>query len=292
MNNNKGNFAQDIIVLRSVYGKVGIKYYIQPCKDKFGNYPSCVKHVDVNGDMILSDAEKNDPDRNYFLKENQPIIVEDGFTLNLQNTRDRFIWEAIKNCQLIAPDRFATDEKGDYLIDGTMDKKSLHPRYGVAELYVDKPGVEIANKISRKKLIHKACEFIFTDDRGSEGRLLKARLLGKNMKNMPDADVEDFLLQVAEKTPEKIISLYTGPDISLRILFADARDKKVILVKNKLYVYGDDVVLGATDDAVITWMKDPKHKKILDLIRKDVYPDLYEDTTAKVDIVDDKKSKK
>ena len=49
-------------------------------------------------------------------------------------------------------------------------------------------------------------------------------------------DVEDFLLQVAEKTPEKIISLYTGPDISLRILFADARDKKVILVKNKFII--------------------------------------------------------
>lgn len=289
--NSKGNFSQDIIVLRSVYGKVGIKYYIQPCKDKFGNYPDCVKHVDINGDMILSDAEKNDPNRNYFLKENQPIIVEDGYTLNLENTRDRFIWEAIKNCQLIAPDRYAKDENGNNLIDGTMDWKSLHPRYGVAELYVDKPGVETANKISRKKLIHKACEFIFTDERGSEGRLLKARLLGKNMKNLPDADVEDFLLQVAEKTPEKIINLYTGSDTSLRILFADARDKKVILVKNKLYVYGDDVVLGATDDAVITWMKDPKHKKLLDLIRRDVYPDMYEDSSAKVDIVDDKKQK-
>jgi len=241
--------------------------------------------------MILSDAEKNDPDRNYFLKENQPIIIEDGFTLNLENTRDRFIWEAIKNCQLIAPDRYAKDENGNNLIDGTMDKKSLHPRYGIAELYVDKPGVETANKVTRKKLIHKACEYIFGDERGSEGRLLKARLLGKNMKNMPDADVEDYLLQIAEKSPEKIINLYTGSDTSLRILFADARDKKVILIKNKLYIYGDDVVLGATDDAVITWMKDPKHKKLLDLIRKDVYPEMY--ATEEVDIIEDtKKSKK
>ena len=95
------------------------------------------------------------------------------------------------------------------------------------------------------------------------------------MKNMPDADVEDFLLQVAEKNPDKIINLYTGTDMSLRILFMEARDKKVIMIKNKLYVYGDDVVLGATDDAVITWMKDPKHKKILELIRRDVFPEQY-----------------
>ena len=256
--NSKGNFAQDVIVLRSVYGKVGIKYYIQPCRDKYGNYPDCVKHVNANGDMILSDEERNSPNRKYFLEENKPIIIEDGYTLDLSKVRDQYIWEAIKNCELIAPDRYAKDENGNNLIDGTMDWKSKRPRYGIAELYVDKPGVETANKISRKKKIHKASEYIFTDERGAEGRLLKARLLGKNMKNMPDADVEDYLLQVAEKNPDKIINLYTGSDTSLRILFVDARDKKVIMIKNKLYVYGE-------------------------LIRRDVYPDMYKNEDLDLD---------
>ena len=71
--------------------------------------------------------------------------------------------------------------------------------------------------------------------------------------------------------------------MSLRILFMEARDKKVIIVKNKLYVYGDDVVLGATDDAVITWMKDPKHKKILELIRRDVFPEQYKSEDLDLD---------
>ena len=53
------------------------------------------------------------------------------------------------------------------------------------------------------------------------------------------------------------------------------RRKRIILIKNKLYVYGDDVVLGATDDAVITWMKQSKNKKILELIRHDTYPEMY-----------------
>ena len=108
------------------------------------------------------------------------------------------------------------------------------------------------------------------------------------MKNLPDADVEDYLLQVAEKNPDKIISLYTGSDTNLRLLFIDARDKKVIVSKNKIYCYGDNIFLGATDDAVITWMKEPKNKKILDMIRKDTYPDMY-DTTPMLDTGDDKK---
>jgi type I site-specific restriction endonuclease len=50
----------------------------------------------------------------------------------------------------------------------------------------------------------------------------------------------------------------------------------------------DNIFLGATDDAVITWMKEPKNKKILDMIRKDTYPDMY-DTTPMLDTGDDKK---
>jgi hypothetical protein len=52
----KSDFVQEIIVLRSVYGKVGQKYYINPCKDPNTKlFPSCVKRVDSNGDMIMTD---------------------------------------------------------------------------------------------------------------------------------------------------------------------------------------------------------------------------------------------
>ena len=263
----------NIIILRSTRGKVGQKYYIQPCKDKNGRLPDCVKHVNSQGDMILTDEERNSG--KYYIKENETFVFEDGKTFNLDDPIDKAQWAAIKNCPLIAPNRFAKDADGNFLIDGTANKNSKRQRYGVAELYVDMPGIETANRISRKKKIHNACSYIYDDPRGAEGRLIMARLLGKHMRNVADSDVEDYLLSVAEKDPEKIINLYTGTDTNLRILFADARDKKVILIKNKLYVYGDDVVLGATDDAVITWMKQSKNKKILELIRHDTYPEMY-----------------
>ena len=62
--------------------------------------------------------------------------------------------------------------------------------------------------------------------KGAEGRALKARLLGKNMRNAPDADITDYLLEISHKSPEKIIDLYTGGDINLRLMFIDAKDKK------------------------------------------------------------------
>ena len=265
--------SRNIIVLRSVYGKVGMTYFINPCKDKHGRLPNCVKHVNSQGDMILTDAERNSG--RVFIKETETFQVQDGTTYNLEDPYDFAIWEAIKHCPWIAPDRYAKDKNGNLLIDGTMGWSSRKPRYGIAELYVERPGYESAQKVSRKKKIHNAISFIIDDPKGSEGRILIARLLGKHMTNIPDADVEDYLLTIAEKDPDKIINLYTGDDVNLRYLCVEAKDKHIIYLKNKLYLYGDNIILGATDDAVIAWMKDPKNRKILELIKKDTYPDLY-----------------
>lgn len=266
--------TNEIIILRSVYGKVGQKYYIQPCKDQVtGRLPECVKRVNSQGDMILTDAERNSG--KYFIKETETFVIEDGKTFNLEDPIEQAQWEAIKNCVLIAPDRYAKDAQGNLLIDGTIGWKSAKPRYGIAELYIERPGYEAVKKVNKKRKIHNAVSYILDDPKGSEGRLLIAKLLGKRMSNLPDAEVEDYLLSVAEKNPDKIIDLYTGDDSTLRLLFIEAKDKHIIRLKNKLYIYTDNIVLGATDDAVIAWMKDPKNKKVLELIRKDTYPDLY-----------------
>ena len=263
------------VVLRSVRGKVGITVKIQPCKNpETSEYASCVKRVDSNGDMILSEAERNDPNRQYFIKETDTFDIVDGTTFDLENVRQRFIWEAIQYCPLIAPDYYAKDKNGNSLINGTPGWNSKAPRFGIAELYVERPGVEANRRVSRKKLKHDAESYIYGDERGYDGRVLKARLLGHRMDGMADADVTDYLLQVAERDPEKIINIYTGGDTAVRLLFIEARDKNIILYKNKLYTYADGVVLGATDEAAILFLKDPKNANVFKLIKQDTYPEL------------------
>lgn len=276
-----GDLKSNIVVLRSVFGKVGQKYYIQPQKDARGRYADCVKRVNSQGDIILTpeEIEKESKGLAAYIPETELFVIEDGKTFNLDDVYDRAVWEAIKNCDLIAPDRFAKNEKGDYLIDGTVDPRSKRPRYGTAELYVDRPGFEAQRRVTRRKLIVEASNYIMNDERGYEGRLLVAKVLGRDMKNQPNADVEDYLLSIAEKTPEKIINCYTGGDIQLRMLFIEAREKGVIVKKDGLFVYGEDgkVALGATDNAVIEWMKLSRNSKTLALIRKDTYQDVFED---------------
>lgn len=271
----------NIIVLRNIYDKItDMKYFIQPCKDKVtGQYPKCIKRVknlsDPNSEMIMSDRERDEYSEGKvaFFPENKVFVVQNGKTYNLDNMWEAAEWEAIKNCPLIVPDRNARDKQGNLLIDGPISKPNKPTRNGIAELYVDRPGLDTQRRVSKKQLIHKAESYIYDDVRGADGQRNMARILGKDMSNQPIADVIDYLTRVAEKDPNKIINLYTGGDIALRLLFIEAKEKHVIYLKNKLYLYGDNIVLGATDDAALAWMKDPKNLQVLELIKRDTYPE-------------------
>ena len=260
----------NIIILRSVYDKVSnMKYYIQPCKDpKTGLYPACVRKVNSSGDMILSAKDRTEyaEGRAVFFFFFHLFTIVSGKKYDLSNPYDKAEWDCIKNSKIIAKDRNEKDSKGNFVIDGIKARPNNPGRNGVAELYIDRPGLDTARRVSKAKLRNQAENFILNDERGVDGQLNMALILGKDMSNQPAADVIDYLMRVAEKDPEKIIGLYTGGDINLRLLFINAKKKHVIYIKNKLYLYGDSVVLGATDDAVLAWMKDPRNQKVLELI--------------------------
>ncbi len=270
-----GDIKSNIVVLRSVWGKRGQKYYIQPQKNSKGQYPDCVRKVNAEGDMILKPGD--DPD--FLIPENRIFTIQDGTTFNLNDPYQEVEWRAIENCFLIAPSRFAKDDSGNYLIDGTTDAITnsafgTKSRYGRAELYIERPGLESQQKVTRAKLRLQATNYIY--QYGYEDWLTFAKVLGKNMENLPAPDVEYFLISVAEKTPEKIIDICSGGDLSNRVLFITAKERGIIRKKNGMYIYGEDgeLILGASEEAVIDWMRQPKNKKTLELIRKDAYPDL------------------
>lgn len=264
---------KNIIVLRSVYGKVIDKYILGVAKDPItGRYPDCVRRVNSMGDMILSDKDRNSGE--VLIPETQVFEVKDGTTLNLEDPWEKAEWECIKHSSIIALSRDARDSKGNLLIDGEDARGKMNARYGLAELYVEAPELESVKRISTRQLRHKAEAYIFDDEKGAMGRVFHARLLGKDMKAAPDSEVTEYLLDIAQRDPQRIIDVYAGSDTGIRLLIIEAREKHVINIKNKVYVYADDIVLGITEDAVLAYLKDPKNKKILELIKRDTYPEL------------------
>ena len=117
-------------------------------------------------------------------------------------------------------------------------------------------------------------------DDSFDGRLTKCKLLGRNFKNAPASDVEDYLYNKAESNPQMVIDLYTNGDTALQLLFIDAKDRNVITKQHGLFMYGE-TSLGATDESVILFFKIPENKTILDLIKRDTYPEFVQKVTSK-----------
>lgn len=256
------------IILRSVYGKVNQTYFIQPCPNpKTGKLPSCVKTVDSHGDMILSEDEitRMNAGEVHFVPANWVFEIVDGTHYDLSDVVDKANWEAIEYCNWIAKDRYQRDAQGDLIIDGGAK------RYGVADLYVERPGEITKAKINKKQLVYRALSYIYEDSESEQVK--KCRVLGRNLNTAIPADILDYLIEIAEKNPKKIIDLYEGEDWKMHLFILDALDRGIIRKSEGIYKY-DDKMLGGSIEATVTFLRDIRFKKLVDSIKRETYPNL------------------
>ena len=256
------------IILRSVYGKVNQTYFIQPCPNpRTGKFPDCVKTVDSHGDMILSedDVKAMSSGEKHFIPANFVFEIVDGTRFDLDDIVDKAKWEAIEYCNWIAKDRYQRDSEGNLIIDGGTK------RYGVADLYVERPGEITKVKLNKKQLVHRACSYIYEDS--EQERIKKCKVLGRNLSNAVPSDIEDYLISYAEKDPKTIINLYEGEDWKMQLFILDAIERGVIRRSEGIYKY-DDKILGASMEAVVIFLRDVRFKKILDSLKRETYPNL------------------
>jgi len=100
----------------------------------------------------MSEKERNDysEGKAAFFPENHVFEIVSGKTFNLDNIYDKAEWEAIENCPLIAKSRDERDINGNLVIDGPKSTPTKPARNGVAELYIDRPGLDTQKRVSHK----------------------------------------------------------------------------------------------------------------------------------------------
>ncbi len=271
------------VVLNGTYNKTpGQKYKITPLPDKQGRYPSCVRRVNSMGEMILSEkdiAAMNNGNA-IFIPENKVFEIEHGTTFNLNDPYQAAVWECIKNSNLIAPEREAKDAAGAYMIDGgttTVDKnENPHGRWGIAELYIVRPGASAKVKNDLRKLIHQAESLIFEDS--LDHMVMICKLFEKDMSHTNSNDVTAFLLSQAQSNPEKVIRYYNSEEASVRLLLIMARDKGIVSKRDD-GLYYSDIKLGSTMDFAVS--KVMQDTAIKEEIKKETFPELEKVKTTK-----------
>ena len=261
------------IILRSAYGKVNQIYFIQPCPNpRTGRLPDCVRLVKGDAskgptEMILSedDIDRMNRGEAHFIPADAVFEIVDGTRFDLDDPIDAAKWAAIEQCNWIAKDRFQRDAEGNLVIDGNARK------YGVADLYVERPGEITKFKMDKKQIVFKAMQYIYEDSETE--RIKKCRVLGRNLSTAIPADILDYLIEIAERDPRKIINLYEGEDWKMQLFILDAIDRGVIRKADGIYKY-DDKMLGGSMEATVTFLRDIRYKKLLDSIKRETYPEL------------------
>jgi hypothetical protein len=251
-------------VFRHAYriGKAVFQAYPNP---ETWQLPSHVKVPDSNGDIHLT--EKEEALRNagtIFLKSTMNFEIEDGKEFDLKRPMDFAIWEAIKHNPAIVDSRTARDEKGNLIIDGDGF------RYGKADYWIERSNAITNTSVNKEEQKIDAKLYIKKDS--PEGLILKAKLLGKYINTMTINDLKDYLYGKAESDPESILDLYEGTDTNIRLLLVEAQEKGVIEVRDNIYYFGRNNILGANTDSVIAFLKAPSNHLLLETIKKTVHP--------------------
>lgn len=232
---------------------------IHPIKNPLtGEYPSCVRKVSSSGDIIYNNGD--DPST-YFVRETEGIIIKNGTDFDLTNAIQKAKWDAIKFSDLIFDPKGKVDENGNVI----AEPSELAPP--TALFFVERVADEAKKRNSKERLKTKAKNFIYSDT--INGLKTKAMILGCFVKTSTSEEIEEYLVNIANSDPQKVINLYTGSDTKLYLYFIYGKEYNILQNKGGLYIYGDSII-GRTDSDCVTYFKNPNNKAITDRIIKEI----------------------
>ncbi len=242
-----GTPLDKIIVLKSVF-KQG-KTTVQPVADGMGWY---------KGIPRLSEDEKRA--LVHWAEPESKFVIKEGTTFNLNDDAQRITWNWVQFSPCIC---------------ATKDEVQHTPG---AEFYIHLENEEAKANVSKMELKFKATEYVLKDN--SVNYPMRAELLGVNMDGESPIIIKDYLMEMADKSPEKILGIYAAKDISIRLLLLKALKKQIIRIGDGgLYMYGSNV-LGTTETTSISWLANPDNAEIVKVLQREVDPNYFKKTIA------------
>lgn len=242
-----GTPTDKIIVLKSVY-KTG-KTIVQPVSDGLGWYKGL--------DRLSEDDKRK---KKVWAEPSSKFILKDGVTFDLNDPAQKMTWEWVKYCSCIAESEEDCQHSKD------------------AEFYIFLENEEAAKNVSRRELKIRAANKILGD--ASANYAQRAEMLGVNMDYARPTVIKEFLLEQADLVPEKVLRIYEGADVAVKLTLLQALKKGVVVLDQAGFFRYGNTVMGMTEKSAIDWMQDKAHSSLVDMIVKDTNPTELEDANV------------
>lgn len=247
-----GTVADKVIEIKAIYKTT--KFTIQPAFDPNKKWWAGVAR--------LSDEQKKEEDYYIVVGETAPdrqhlntkLTLKDGLIFDLKEKIDRINWEWVKHCPQVAMS-FAEAQSSKALFyvhiegrESEMRTRTVEKRFEAVKLVMEDA---VTNYVNR------------------------ALLLGVDMETSQPAVIKDFLLEVAEKTPDKIFRVYRDKAMKVHLLYLKAKKAGIIKVdhRDNVITYAS-TILGISDESAITYLQN--NEDILMLVERDVNPSYFE----------------
>ena len=250
-----------IIEIRSVY-KNG-KQTVQPAWDANTNWWAGVERlsdeIKKTREYYVTVGEHKDQAR-----LNTKVVLKHGLRFDLNNLVDRINWAWIKHLDCLA-----------------MSFKEAQE--SKATWYVHIEGREAEVSVAAKELRFKAMEYVINDPVVNYAN--RALLLNFDMSGETPSVIKDFLLEVAEKEPKKILHIYRDKSMKINLLYAQAKQKGIIVesTSDGVVKYGV-TILGVSPESAIAFLQN--NEDLLELLERDVKPEYFkakeQETTTSV----------
>jgi hypothetical protein len=246
-----GTIADRVIEIKAVYKTT--KQTVQPAFDPKTKWWAGVER--------LSEEQKKERDYYVVVGEttsdrvhlNTKITLKDGLIFDLNNPVDRVNWDWVKACPQVAMS-FAEAQSSKALF------------------YVHIEGRESEMRTRTVEKRHEAVKLVLEDP--TTNYVNRALLLNMDMEGEQPSVIKDFLLETAEKTPEKIFRIYRDKAMKIHLLYL--KGKKMGLVKtdprDNVVTYGT-TILGISDDSAIAYLQ--SNEDILMLLEREVNPEYF-----------------
>jgi hypothetical protein len=246
-----GTIADRVIEIKAVYKTT--KQTVQPAFDPKTKWWAGVER--------LSEEQKKERDYYVVVGEttsdrvhlNTKITLKDGLIFDLNNPVDKVNWDWVKACPQVAMS-FAEAQSSKALF------------------YVHIEGRESEMRTRTVEKRHEAVKLVLEDP--TTNYVNRALLLNMDMEGEQPSVIKDFLLETAEKTPEKIFRIYRDKAMKIHLLYL--KGKKMGLVKtdprDNVVTYGT-TILGISDDSAIAYLQ--SNEDILMLLEREVNPEYF-----------------
>lgn len=179
-------------------------------------------------------------------------VIEDGMVINLDDSLDAIDWDWVKYCPEVL---------------GSLEECASETR---ALFYIENLQKDTEDRIQKR--VTKSKAFMYLEQANYSKQCEVVRLLQMNPDDFSKRDLIDYLGELADTEPKKLVGAFEDKMIKVKLFLYGLLDKRIIAKdQDGVYRYGA-YVMGTNEKSALDWLQLTENANIIKRLHTELYP--------------------